>query len=62
MNHLSSHIKQLAKYLGVYPFYEIGSEYQEFSDGRHALLVEKVKQDIISLVNQIGWQLLSREW
>ncbi|NVK72935.1 MAG: NAD(P)H-dependent oxidoreductase [Oceanospirillaceae bacterium] len=54
MNHLGPHIKQLAKYLGGDQFYEIGSEYQEFSDDRHALSVEKAKQDIISLVNQIG--------
>jgi FMN-dependent NADH-azoreductase len=54
MNHLSPHIKELAKYLGVDQFYEIGSEYQEFADNRHALSVEKAKQEIVALVNQLG--------
>ncbi|AXQ98218.1 NAD(P)H-dependent oxidoreductase [Pseudoalteromonas piscicida] len=34
-NHLSSHIEQLAPYLGAEDFYEIASEYQEFGDQRH---------------------------
>ena len=34
-NHLSSHIEQLAPYLGAEQFYEIASEYQEFGDQRH---------------------------
>jgi FMN-dependent NADH-azoreductase len=54
MNHLGPHIKELAKYLGVDKFYEIGSEYQEFADDRHALSAEKAKQDIVALVNQLG--------
>ncbi|WP_394181832.1 FMN-dependent NADH-azoreductase [Marinomonas posidonica] len=54
MNHLSPHIKELAKYLGVDQFYEIGSEYQEFSDDRHILSVEKAKQDIVALVNLLN--------
>lgn len=53
MNHLGPHIKELAKYLGVDQFYEIGSEYQEFADNRHSLSVEKAKQDIVALVNQL---------
>lgn len=54
MNHLSPHIKELAKYLGVDKFYEIGSEYQEFADNRHALSVENVKQEIAALVKLVG--------
>ncbi|RBP79561.1 ACP phosphodiesterase [Marinomonas rhizomae] len=54
MNHLSPHIKELAKYLGVDKFYEIGSEYQEFADDRHVLSVEKAKQDIVALVNLLN--------
>lgn len=54
MNHLSPHIKELAKYLGVDKFYEIGSEYQEFADNRHALSVENAKQEIAALVKLIG--------
>ena len=54
MNHLSPHIKELTKYLGVDQFYEVGSEYQEFTDDRHAASVEKAKRDIENLVNQIG--------
>lgn len=34
-NHLSSHIEQLAPYLGADQFYEVASEYQEFGDERH---------------------------
>lgn len=54
MNHLGPHIKQLAKYLGVDRFYEIGSEYQEFADDRHAASLEKAKQEIVDLIKQIG--------
>lgn len=54
MNHLSPHIKELAKYLGVDKFYEIGSEYQEFADNRHALSVENAKQEIAALVKLVG--------
>ncbi|UTV98966.1 NAD(P)H-dependent oxidoreductase [Marinomonas rhizomae] len=54
MNHLGPHIKQLAKYLGVDRFYEIGSEYQEFADDRHAASREKAKQEIVDLIKQIG--------
>jgi len=48
MNHLSPHIKELTKYLGVDQFYEIGSEYQEFADDRHTASVEKSKGKILS--------------
>ncbi|WP_417528825.1 FMN-dependent NADH-azoreductase [Marinomonas shanghaiensis] len=54
MNHLGPHIKELAKYLGVDTFYEIGSEYQEFADDRHASSVKKAKQDIAALVNRLS--------
>lgn len=35
MNHLTSHIEQLAPYLGAERFFEVASEYQEFNDKRH---------------------------
>ena len=54
MNHLSPHIKELAKYLGVDKFYEIGSEYQEFADYRHVLSVENAKQEIVGASKPAG--------
>ncbi|SBS29562.1 FMN-dependent NADH-azoreductase 1 [Marinomonas spartinae] len=54
MNHLTPHIKALAQYLGVDQFYEIGSEYQEFSDERHQASVENAQQDIAALVDQLS--------
>lgn len=53
MNHLGPHIKELAKYLGADHFYEIGSEYQEFSDDRHTLSVEKAKRAIFELIESL---------
>lgn len=53
MNHLGPHIKELTKYLGGEQFFEIGSEYQEFSDDRHTASVAKAKQDIEKLVEQL---------
>ncbi|MGO2235236.1 MAG: FMN-dependent NADH-azoreductase [Marinomonas sp.] len=54
MNHLGPHIKELAKYLGVDQFYEMGSEYQEFADDRHQASVENAQQDITALVDQLS--------
>ncbi len=54
MNHLGPHIKELAKYLGVEKYYEIGSEYQEFSDHRHISSVKQAKQDILTLAEQLA--------
>ncbi|MEP3350328.1 MAG: NAD(P)H-dependent oxidoreductase [Marinomonas sp.] len=53
MNHLGPHIKELSKYLGASCFYEIGSEYQEFSDDRYAMSLEKAKQAIFELVERL---------
>lgn len=53
MNHLGPHIKVLAKYLGASCFYDIGSEYQEFSDDRHTMSVESAKQAIFELVERL---------
>jgi len=36
MNHLGPHIKTLSHYLGVEKFFEINTEFQEFSDKRHS--------------------------
>ncbi len=56
LNHLSSHIEQLAPYLGAEEFYEIASEYQEFGDDRHkqskALAIEEINNLVHMLSNQ----------
>ncbi|MCG9759095.1 MULTISPECIES: FMN-dependent NADH-azoreductase [Pseudoalteromonas] len=56
LNHLSSHIEQLAPYLGAEAFYEIASEYQEFDDDRHkrskALAIEEINNLVHMLSNQ----------
>ncbi|PHI37760.1 FMN-dependent NADH-azoreductase [Pseudoalteromonas sp. GCY] len=54
LNHLSSHIEQLAPYLGAEDFYEIASEYQEFGDDRH----KNSKQSAIDEVHKLA-QILS---
>ncbi|CAM3483192.1 MULTISPECIES: NAD(P)H-dependent oxidoreductase [Pseudoalteromonas] len=54
LNHLSSHIEQLAPYLGAETFYEIASEYQEFGDDRH----KRSKQRAIDDVHKLA-QILS---
>lgn len=54
LNHLSPHIKQLAKYLGADRVYEIGAEYQEFADDRHQLSIEHAKQAIAALVENLA--------
>ncbi|WP_432468134.1 FMN-dependent NADH-azoreductase [Agarivorans sp. Z349TD_8] len=54
LNHLSPHIKQLAKYLGAERVYEIGAEYQEFADDRHQLSIEHAKQAIAALVENLA--------
>ncbi|ODB33455.1 FMN-dependent NADH-azoreductase [Pseudoalteromonas sp. BMB] len=54
LNHLSSHIEQLAPYLGAEAFYEIASEYQEFGDDRH----KHSKQRAIDEVRKLA-QILS---
>ena len=54
MNHLNPHIKELSKYLGTKQFYEIGSEYQEFSDDRHLASLKKAKQNITTLIQQLS--------
>ena len=52
MNHLGSHIKQLSRYLGAETFYEVTSEYQEFSDKRHeqSLLAAKHKAQSLAVL------------
>ncbi|KAF7765067.1 FMN-dependent NADH-azoreductase [Pseudoalteromonas citrea] len=53
MNHLGPHIKMLSRYLGVEDFYEVGSEYQEFTDERHTNSVQGAQQKIASLVAKL---------
>ncbi|AUJ69758.1 MULTISPECIES: FMN-dependent NADH-azoreductase [Pseudoalteromonas] len=49
LNHLSSHIEQLAPYLGAEAFYEIASEYQEFGDDRHKHSKQRAIDDVHKL-------------
>ncbi|TMN39932.1 NAD(P)H-dependent oxidoreductase [Pseudoalteromonas sp. S2755] len=49
LNHLSSHIEQLAPYLGAEAFYEIASEYQEFGDDRHKHSKQRAIDDVRKL-------------
>ncbi|KJZ03494.1 FMN-dependent NADH-azoreductase [Pseudoalteromonas piscicida] len=49
LNHLSSHIEQLAPYLGAEAFYEIASEYQEFGDNRHKHSKQRAIDDVHKL-------------
>jgi len=53
MNHLGPHFETLGKYLGIDEFYEIKSEYQEFSDKRHEKSLQHAYQKIDMLVKQI---------
>jgi len=57
MNHLGPHIKVTSHYLGVETFFEIGSEYQEFGDERHAKSIQKAESDIAKLVEQLTSRL-----
>lgn len=54
MNHLGPHIKVLSKYLGVQTFYEISSEYQEFSDIRHQLSYANALKQIHFLAGELA--------
>lgn len=53
-NHLSSHIEQLAPYLGADQFYEIASEYQEFGDERHQQSKEKAMLEVQTLAERLA--------
>ncbi|WP_415897831.1 FMN-dependent NADH-azoreductase [Neptuniibacter sp. QD57_21] len=54
LNHLSPHIEQLSPYLGVDKFYEISSEYQEFSDQRHKASLEAAQLKAVELAHSIA--------
>ncbi|MCD8523181.1 MAG: NAD(P)H-dependent oxidoreductase [Saccharospirillaceae bacterium] len=54
LNHLSSHIEQLAPYLGADHFYEIASEYQEFADQRHERSRQAAVDDVIALASVLS--------
>lgn len=56
MNHLGPHIKVVSQYLGVETFFEIGSEYQEFGDERHAKSIDKAESEITKRVNELTHQ------
>ncbi|MCZ4282549.1 NAD(P)H-dependent oxidoreductase [Kiloniella laminariae] len=53
MNHLGPHIKTLQAYLGVEEVFEISAEYQEFSDDRHALSVDKAHKKAERLAEKL---------
>ena len=52
-NHLTPHLKTLSKYLGVDSIYEIHSEYQEFTDERHAQSVANAHSRAIALATEL---------
>ena len=54
MNHLGPHVKTASKYLGVEKFYEIKSEYQEFSDERYENSLKDAYRGINELVTQLS--------
>jgi len=54
LNHLSSHIEQLAPYLGAEQFFEIASEYQEFSDDRHRASKLSALTQVKELANNLA--------
>lgn len=52
--HLRPHIETVSKYLGVEEFYEIKSEYQEFSGERHEQSINQAYRDIEALIKQLA--------
>ncbi|PCK32427.1 FMN-dependent NADH-azoreductase [Pseudoalteromonas piscicida] len=54
LNHLSSHIEQLAPYLGAEKFYEIASEYQEFADHRHQSAKQLAIDEVTKLASMLS--------
>lgn len=54
MNHLSTHINVLRKYLGIKEFHQINAEYQEFGDDRHKLSVNNAIADAKSLAIEMA--------
>lgn len=57
LNHLSPHIEQLSPYLGVDKFYEISSEYQEFSDQRHKASLEAAQLTVVEKAVEVAESL-----
>ena len=53
MDHLVPHIKTLGNYLGASEFYEIKSQYQEFSDKRHEKSLERAMCHATELAQKI---------
>lgn len=54
MNYLAPHVETAGKYLGVEEFYEIKSEYQEFSDARHEESLSNAYKGVEKLVKQLA--------
>ncbi len=57
MNHLETHIRTCAKYLGVVEDHLIAIDYQEFRDERHIQSVENAHRAVPHLVNQLIGQM-----
>jgi FMN-dependent NADH-azoreductase len=53
MNHLETHIKTCAHYLGVQRTHLIAIEYQEFGDARHQHSIERAYAEIPELVERL---------
>lgn len=54
MNYLAPHVETAGKYLGVEEFYEVKSEYQEFSDARHEESLSNAYRGVEELVKQLA--------
>lgn len=53
MNHLDTHLRTLARYLGVDAIHHVAIEYQEFGDARHAASVERAHAAVPNLVERV---------
>lgn len=54
LNHFSTHIAVLAPYLGTEKYFEIASEYQEFSDLRHVQSKERALMQASALAKSLA--------
>lgn len=50
-SHLVPHLRTLSKYLGVDQIFEVGSEYQEFSDERHTKSINMAEQKLSAIAS-----------
>lgn len=61
MNHLTPHLRTIARYLGVTAEFHLGIEYQEFGDGRHAESKAAAHEQIPHLVEEVARAMSSMQ-